>query len=43
MEKRGRVRNKSAERRLMITIGIAHARSVKGVEWVIYKHSDGVV
>ena len=43
MEKRGRVRHESAERRLMITIGIAYARSMKSVEWVINKHSDGVV
>ena len=36
MEKRGRVRNESADRRLMITIDIVHAR--KNIEWVIYKH-----
>ena len=42
-EKRGRVRNESAERRLMITIGFAHAGSMKGVEWVINKRGDGVV
>lgn len=36
MEKGGRVRNESADRRLMITIDIVHAR--KNIEWVIYKH-----